>query len=127
MKIFLENEAMVIFEKVPGIVQGKDDHGVFIKNENTGESARIDDAMMFVFMLCDGQKNYEQIAQDVQKYTGDKYSEVLNLVTRILQSLENLGFIRRVQHPPKQNIQQQHPQQFRGQQQYPQYPMRPQQ
>lgn len=76
-------------------MSGKDDHGVFLLNQRTGETARLDEAMFFVWVLCDGTRSLEQMAQELAAQTGDPYDEMLQLVHHMLSSLENLGLVQR--------------------------------
>jgi len=87
---------MAVFIKNPDIVQAKDEVGPYLYNKKTGDSARIDEAMLFIWMLCDGKKNEMDIAREVAAYTGDSIDSVYPLVLNILGSLLNLGFIKRI-------------------------------
>lgn len=85
-----------IYIRSPNIAQGKDENGPYLYNTVTGDSARIDDAMLFIWMLCDGKKDVSQIARDVAEYTGEPPAQVQQLVINLINSLENLGFVRRI-------------------------------
>ena len=92
---------MARFRWTDGVVSGKDDHGMYLLNEKSGETSRLDEAMFFVWALCDGTRSIEEMARQLADETGDPYEEMLSLVANMLRSLVNLRLVAQVDEGPE--------------------------
>ena len=91
---------MARFRWSEGVVSGKDDHGMYLLNEKSGETSRLDEAMFFVWALCDGTRSIDEMAKQLAAETGDPYEEMLQLVANMLRSLVNLRLVVQVEEAP---------------------------